>query len=327
VSKLVDWLRVFRANTMPVALLTVLAGFLAGGGDLFSPLGLGFAGFAWLAHHFTFGLNSLLDAPYDAIDKPAEHPPLVGGAISHRAANIVIHAGLFATAFLGIALALSGRGSASISLTFLLLSVVLGYAYNAGLSKVTVWSSLLLSLSFTFLFLFAYFAVTVSVIPLMPPLAAYIFLTFWFEHSWGGNLKDLGESGANLLHNLGVRVSGMILEIPERARVYAWGIKLAGVGLVTSAILREDPPPPVYVLWFAFVSVALFSCHELTRGGRWNRNRLLCWIGCEELASLSLALVVVAQLAGWAEVLTLIMFSFAWVVTLSRVLYPKSFGG
>lgn len=324
-SEFVDWLRVFRTNTMPVVLLTVLAGFLAGGGNPLSLLGVGFAGFAWLAHHFTFGLNSLLDAPHDALNKSMKYHPLADGAISLRTASFAIHAGLFAAALLGISFAFFGGGSAFLSLAFLLLSFVLGYAYNAGLSKVTAWSSLPLSLSFMFLFLFAYFAVAVNITPLMLLLATYVFLTFWFEHSWEGNLKDLGESGANLLRNLGVRVSGRMLKIPERARVYAWGLKLAGVGLVTFAIIRKDPPFLVCVLWFVFISVALFSCHELTRGGRWNRSRLLCWIGCEELASFSLALVAVAHLAGWS-VLAPIVFSFAWVAVLSRVMYPESHG-
>lgn len=118
-----------------------------------------------------------------------------------------------------------------------------------------------------------------------------------------------------------------MLEIPRRARAYAWILKLAGIGLVTSVILAGDPPLLIHALWFILASAALFSCHELTHGGRWGRDRLLFWVGCEELASLSLALVAVAQLAGWVEVLTLITFSFAWVVTLSRVLYPKFFGG
>lgn len=301
-SELVDWLCVFRTNTMPVVLITVLAGFLAAGGNLISPLGAGFAGFAWLAHHSTFGLNSLLDAPYDALNKPKKQHPLVSGAISLETATLVIHAGLFLTALLGSALALFGGGNTSLSLTFLLLSVVLGYAYNVGLSKTTIWSSVPLSLSFVFLFLFAYFAAAASATPLMPPLAVYVFLTFWFEHSWEGNLKDLGESGANLLHNLGVRVRRGVLKIPEHARVYAWGLKLAGIGLITSLIFAGDPPLFTRALWFALASAALFSCHELTRGGRWDRNRLLFWTGCGELASFSLAPVAVAQLAGMAEV-------------------------
>jgi len=325
-SRLVDWLYVFRANTMPVVLITVLTGFMAAGGDSGSPLAAGFIAFAWLAHHFTFGLNSLLDTPYDTLNKPKEQHPLASGAIFLKTAALVIHTGLFLTALLGCALALLGRGNASLSLTFLLLSLVLGYAYNAGLSKTTVWSSAPLSLSFVFLFLFAYFATTTSAVPLVPPLAAYIFLAFWFEHSWEGNLKDLGESGANLLHDLGVRTRRGVLKIPGPARAYAWGLKLAGIGLITPVILAGNPPLFTRALWFALVSIVIFSCHELTRGGRWGRNRLLFWIGCEELASFSLALAAVTQLAGAVEVSILILFSFVWVAVLSRVMYRESFG-
>jgi hypothetical protein len=319
-SGLVDWLCVFRANTMPVVLLTVLAGFLAAGGSLISPLGAGFITFAWLFHHFSFGLNSLLDAPYDALNKPRDHA-LASGAISIGAAALVIHTGLFLTALLGCALALSGGGSASLSLAFLLLSVVLGYAYNAGLSRTTAWSSAPLSLSFVFLFLFAHFATTVSPTPLVPVLAAYIYLTFWFEHSWEGNLKDLGESGANLLHNLGVKRRRGRLEIPRPARAYAWGIKLAGIGLITLAIFAGNPTLPARLLWFVLASMALYSCHELTCGGRWSRVRLLFWTACEELSSFSLIPTALISTAGAWSTCGLIVFSFTWTVVLSHVMY------
>lgn len=322
-SKAIDWLQVFRAPTLPAVLLPVMIGFLAGGGDAFGPLGLGFLLWAWAAHHLSFGHNSLLDAMggHDEGKDPETHP-LVSGAVSVESAQRVVYPGLVLVAAYGVVLSWLGGGSGFLSLASLLLFFATGYAYN-GVSKVTRWSFLPISASFALLLLFGYFAVAEALSPQAALLASFVFLTMWFEADWEGNLKDIRTGEANMLRELGVGLELGGLAV-GRARPYAWAVKLAGLGVITYAILRHAPTPFAVAAWATLAGVALISAHRLTTDQRWDRDRILAYTGSEELASFSLGLVAVAPAAGWGAVVALVAFSVAWVFALARITHGSS---
>lgn len=315
------WLQILRMNLLPVLLLPLFAGFLAGGGSFFSICGALL--FAWgvLAFAFSFGHNSLEDAisGHDAQAKDPKTHPFVSGAVSLELGRKAMHLGLPAVAALGIFLAICGTGSKFSAVSCLFLFMVFGYAYN-GVSKFTRWSFLPISASFASLTLFGYFLAAESLSPLAFLLTWFVFLTMWFEADFEGVLKDVKSREESMLKDMGVEVTGSRI-VWGNAPIYGWTLKLAGLGVITYTVLWRVLTPPTALAWSFFCAVALLVTHALTSASSWNRNQIMILIGAEELSSFFLPLVAVAPLAGWAPVVFLIVFSVLWVPITSSVLY------
>jgi len=303
-----NWLAVMRAPTLLAVLAPVMAGFLAGGGGLFTLRGLGFLAFAWAMHHFTFAHNTLLDVAYDAEKGPECHP-LTSGAMPLATARTAVYGGLLLSATLGTVLALTGGGNPGASLAALLFFTTAGFAYNEC-SKVAPHAWALLALSFASLAPFAYFAVAPAADPLVILLAGYFFLTFWFGTWWEGNMKDIEFRGANALRDMGVHVKNKKLVIQKNHALCARAVKLVAVTLAAAGLAAQDN---AFVAFFAgiLVAVMVYFSWGLTRERTWDRERVVTEIGCEEVASLLLPIAVVA---GWVEVLVLVVFGAAYTM-------------
>lgn len=318
-----SWLQIFRINLLPVFLLPLFAGYLAGGGNLFSFYGVFL--FAWgvLAFAFSFGHNSLEDAlsGHDLEAKDPETHPLVSGEVSLELGRKVIHLGLCLVAVLGVCLAAFGAGSSFLASSFLLVFSVLGYVYN-GVSKFARWSFLPISASFSSLVLFGYSLAAGHLSTLVLLLALFVFLTMWFEADFEGVLKDI-RTEESLLGDLGSRITGNRIEW-RGARAYGWALKLTGLGVITYAVLWEVLTPLTALAWGFFCPLAIVVTAMLTAMGSWNRGRVMFLIGIEELSCFSLGVAATAPIAGWAPVIFLIVFSVLWVPVASSGVYGAS---
>lgn len=316
-----DWLQIFRMNLLPIFLLPLFVGFLAGGGELFSVYGASLFGWGVFAFAFSFGHNSLEDAisGYDRRAKDPETHPFVSGSVSLELGRKVMHSALPAVAALGIILATCGTGSGFLAVLCLLLFMALGYTYN-GVSKFTRWSFLPISASFASLTLFGYFLAAESLSPLAFLLTWFVFLTMWFEAGFEGALKDAQSEEESVLEGMGAEVIGSKI-MWGKAQIYGWALKLAGLGVITYTVLWRVLSPLTALGWGFFCAVALLATYALTSTSSWSRNRIMVLIGVEELSSFFLALVAAAPLAGWMPVIFLICFSVLWVLAASSTLY------
>lgn len=320
---LTDWSQVFRIPTLPVVVLPVMGGFLAGGGELFSPFGGTLFAWSVILHHFTFGHNSLMDAVsgHDSEKDPRTHP-LVRLGTSTAAARKVIFPGLVLAMGLGAVLSLSGGGRASLSLVCLLLFSALGHAYN-GVSKFTRWSFLPISSAFACLPAYSYFAVSDTVGVMVVPLVGFTFLTMWFEADFEGALKDIKTKEKSTLKSLGVEVNWGRIEW-GCSWIYGGVLKLAGLEVITYTILWGTPTLSTTIAWAFFSSVAIAAACVLMTTESWDRERIMVLTGVEELSSFSLLLVATVPAAGWTPAALLIIFSILWVLTTSSAVYGAS---
>ncbi|MEM1866047.1 MAG: UbiA family prenyltransferase [Ignisphaera sp.] len=185
-SKIVDWLRLFRAQTAPATVMCLLVPYLLAGGRNIADFVVLFV-LSHLLHFFSFGHNSVMDYWLDIHDPSKKHHPLVSGKIGLRDAHKVIHYGGCLTAFL---IALYSVYKNPLSLAPFLMYVVFGHAYNDGLDHLTTHSWISISLCFTSLSMYGYILVKGFTVDLLL-IALWSFLTIFYQIAFEGNYKDL----------------------------------------------------------------------------------------------------------------------------------------
>ena len=79
IEKVIDWFRIFRAQTAADVFLLVLLPYLVAGGEFFSWFTLALALWSILVHHISFGHNTVLDTMlgWDSRDPNKRHHPLI----------------------------------------------------------------------------------------------------------------------------------------------------------------------------------------------------------------------------------------------------------
>jgi len=329
----VEWLRVFRAQTYPASLMLILIFYFLGGGELISWYTLYLALFALIAHYFGFGHNSLMDScrvprigakPYDASDKHKKHHPLVSGEISFDSAHKVIHTGLIATAVIGCILIYFSGGNKFLATVCLFLYMVFGQAYNDGLDKSTVLSFLAISPCFTFFGLFGYFLVAKELSLGAVILAVYVFLLEWFENDIEGGLKEVeAKSEKNIMVALGCRVKGGKLTVPLRAKVYGLGVKVASLCVMPLMLMPDIVSLTIFVV--VALPTLMFAC-KILKSGEYDRDRLLVGFSIEEILSIYLPYFALSPILGY-EILTILPIGVIYFAVINRinwgVAYPK----
>lgn len=201
------WLQLFRAQTAPATVFTILVPYLlAGGRDPLVIILIIILG--TVMHYFSFGHNSVMDYWYDIHDPNKQHHPLIKGIISFESANKVIHYGLSITLLLAVLFTIYVSPVPAIALFFLMSYVAFGHAYNDGLDKNTSHSWISISLCFTSLTLYGWFLGTSSFNIITLLVALWAFLTIFYQIAWEGNLKDLWNPAEkhNLLRRIGITI-------------------------------------------------------------------------------------------------------------------------
>lgn len=324
-----DWLRVFRAQTAPATLLVVMVPFLLGGGNLFSFFGLALFVFAIVLHWFIFGHNSLMDTAtgFDLKDKNKQHHPLVSGKISLNKAHNVIHTGLCLLTVLGILLVLLSPGNHLLAISWFLVFMVTGFAYNNGLSKSTIFSFVPITVCFTSLSVFAYYLSAQAMSPLMVLAALYIAFVEIFQISYEGELKELEAGEANLLRRLGAKIEQGFF-VPNRAGDYGTWVKAIGLA-IAGLILWVLPSVNVFsfILFLILLFFAGFYLARLTRFQKWDRNKALMDMSKEEIVSIYILPVVLIPLIGAIQAISLMAFGVVYFFAMNKlnwgVFYPK----
>jgi len=299
--KILDYLRIGRAQTYPADLFLVLVPFLHGRLDLIQAAVLSVM--VWFTHLLSFGQNSLLDSciitekgkpPPDFTDPSKQHHPLIKGTVSlHEAKNVVLW-GLGVTATVFVAFTLLAAENLPFAIASLFLYYVWGSLYNEGLSKESPFGFLSISLCFTFLAMWAWFLShnTINMLGLF--YVAYVSCTILFQIAYSGFVKELEiKERSNLLVNMGARVdaeNGLKRFVPGKSWIFAWFVK--GLNLLFGALLLLENFSMVGLVMFALLSVViLHRLHQLTKPRPYIRNK--------ELLSMSVMEILTIYLVPW----------------------------
>lgn len=292
-EKVKDYLRMFRAQTMPATLFLILVPYLTNG-TLISLETLEVALFAVLAHYLSFGHNSLMDTygGWDLKDPSKASHPLVAGRISMTAAHNVIHWGLALLAILGCIITFQLSPTPVIALLCLLMWFVWGHSYNDGLDKESLFSFVPISLCFTFMGMYGWFLSHGSLNMTGWLYIGYVFFLILFQISYEGCLKELEiRERSNILVKFGaeVRVVGGIKRfIPGRSGNY--GVVTKGLNVFFGLLLLLWNFNQVRLVAFVILSALIFTLlHQLVKPRLYIRDKELLSMSIMEILSIYLA--------------------------------------
>lgn len=318
-----EWLRVARAQTAPATMLLILVPYLTNA-SLFSLEALIIGTFALLAHWISFGHNTLMDFAlgYDKRDPSKQHFPLHRGALSLHAAHNVIHWGLSLLTVWAIILSFWLSPNPAASISFLLLWVVFGQAYNDGLSKESLLGFIPISVCFTAAALWGWFLSHRDIDTIGLLYSGYVFFTILFQISWSGFIKEIGlKERSNILVKMGAHLEEKLFK-PGKAWIYAWIIKginlYFGILLLLQSFTLERLV--TVVLFSIFIIIML---HRLTKSRIYRREKELMSMSIMEILTIYLPLPLLLDLcvAGILMIIGLLYF-FLVNLWLWRVPHP-----
>jgi 4-hydroxybenzoate polyprenyltransferase len=319
-----DILRIGRVQTYPASLLMVLACFLAPRCEY--PLWMLASLFplVWLMHFVGFGLNSFLDTAmgYDKRDPSKAHHPLVSGRVSLRTGCLILNWSAIAVLGLALLVSLYGRNPTA-SLSFLVLYIVNGYAYNCGLSKESIFGFIPICFCFTSQAAWGYFLSHETIDLFGTLLLGYVFFTILFQIAWSGHLKEIGiKERGNLLIRLGAKLVGKRF-IPGNAFYFGWTIKTANV-ILGCILLILSKPGLFLLIWSSLVIVGIgFFLTNLISPRMYVRSRELFNMSMMEVLTIYFPLPMI--MGTWS--IPLMIGGLAYFIGINLLLwgvpYPK----
>lgn len=354
-----EWLQLFRAQTAPATVYSILVPYLlAGGRDWIVVLTVMILG--TFLHYFTFGHNSLMDYWYDREDPNKQHHPLVKGVIPIDSAHKVIHYGLALTSIVFIVLTIIISPKPVYTLSFLLAYIVFGHAYNDGLDKNTSHSWISITLCFTALAGYGWFLGTGRIDLEFYLILVWAFLTIFYQIAWEGNLKDVFNPAEklNLLRNLGVSVEdestslnygyteeGKIymeektdwvkLSIPNWLNVFMYSVRTILNTVVLILLLYVNYSSGLVFLFAVGIFELLTGAETIfvTRihrivSRKFQRDELLEYFGLAE-ATEFFRLISVYMAQGIGQFLVgvfLIIYGLEYFIVMNKLLWKSKFG-
>lgn len=349
-----DYFRIGRAQTVPASALLMYTGLLLGGAELFSIFGVAMLGFSILFHIASFGQNSVMDSTIkpeigegysvDESDENKSHHPIIDGSVSLREAFLSINTLLYALMVVASILPFITPGDTSYALFFFIVWIVMGQAYNNGMSVFTKWKWVYISTCFTGLILYFYFLFAQSFNTIIILTALYLFVRTWAQNGFEGEMKDLDAPENNMLEKLGARIgTGAVEEkegdinfkiatdkfYPGYAGIYGFSLAIAEVNLFLPIALI------IYsslhgILPFTFLGVSVFSLivgvHltlKMCGERKWVRSLELKRMGLCEISFIYAIVILLAPVIGYLEVLALLLFGVAWFFGMNKFLWGK----
>lgn len=308
---------------MPATLLLVLIPYLINA-NLFNFKTLIIALFAVSTHYLSFGQNSLLDTAmgYDVNDQNKSHHPLISGRIKLSTAHNVIHWGLCGLAIFGVLISLYYAVNQLFAVIFLFMFYVFGIAYNAGLSKESLFGFLPISICFTSLAAFGYMLSHVGFDYLGFLLLAYFFMTILFQISWSGHLKELEmKERSNILVRMGAKVEKGRFT-PGYSAIYGVVIKLINVPVLGVLILAEGLDW-TKILWLGImIGLVCGYLLKLIAPRKYIRSKELRNMSIMEILTIYTPVPLVLP---WQEASILMLIGVAYFLIMNRILWGTSY--
>jgi hypothetical protein len=306
---IVDWLRVFRAQTSPASFLLAVASYYAGGGSSLLMVGV-LVVIGALVHWASFGSNSLTDVAADRADPFKQHHPLVSGRIPEDRAVRVLG---WMQMLLLLVLCWLARGDWVGTLGVAVFGVC-GYVYNFRFAKVSVWGWVPITLSFGGLSVWA-MRLGGHVNPLF---LGWVCVQLVFQIDWSGRLKDLTTSEPSWMKLLGARITnGMFL--PGWSLLYAFELQVAQIALGTALLHAAGARGLPMVVVAALLGIVVgLTWARLALPRFHSRVKDLRNMALHEVAATFIGLFAVAPF--WVAC-ALAAFGFVWFVFFNRILW------
>ena len=309
-EKLLDWFRLGRWHTTPATVILLVSSYVAGGGSLFSLMGLLLFLYGLLNHWTCFGHNVVMDYWWDLEDPSKSHHPLTAGRIRLEDAVNVVNGLLGVCLLIGLLFAWGNWWS----LFWFAMFIAGGFLYNNWLSKTTVWGWVPITVCYTSLSIYAMgLAGGFNLL-----YALYIMFTIWFQIGWSGYLKEIEVSKqANLLRRLGAGVEDGWFRASKIAKLFGAVVKLGNFCLGVVMLYYVDFWRQVIG---AFLLVAMWAMLDLCvlRNRKWDRLKELKNMSLMEIVTIYLGMFLVMPLA---EALVLAGFGLAWFTLMNKYLW------
>ena len=313
-----EWSMLFRSHTASLTVTVVLIGFILGGGKLFSLLGLVLIVFSLFLHYFTFGNNSLMHAcivprvgelPYDVQDEMKKHHPLITEKIKLSTAHKVIYTGIFLISIVAIIISFYGSGNTSLSLAFFLIFGVTGFAYNCGLSKVTIWKFLPISTCFAALSAYAFFLMADTINDLFIMVFIFIFLAEVFQTAILSDQKDIETNfEINFLKYLGTKISNDKIYMSFSSKVVSWFIKLLNLAIGLYIFISTEINIAILFFIILFMLIIVYYTYKIIHDTEWGRYKKIKYYSFEEISTIIFLLIILIPYMGLLEVLIITLF-------------------
>jgi len=204
------WLQLFRAQTAPLTVLTVMAAYFNGESNIFT--GLILIILLILSHYMSYGHNSLMDTAmcYDTFDINKRHHPINNGTIDINTAHKVIHIGMILVTILVIMVTVMIAINPIYSLVSLILWIVFGQAYNDGMSKESILAIPIISIQASTMISWGWFLSHKNLDIIGLAFIMYNFVLIFLQISFHGSLKDIKQSEkSSLITRLGTFYSNI----------------------------------------------------------------------------------------------------------------------
>lgn len=333
IERLKAWLQLGRAQTYPADLLLVMVPFMMGSPNLLQILTVSVLMF--FVHWSSFGENSVLDFTqgYDKTDSAKSHHPLCDGRINVTSAINVMHTTKALSAVAAIFLIVLWSPNPTMAMAALFLWYAFGTAYNAGLSKETIFGFVPIMLCFMAMGAWGWF-LTHAVLDTLG--WAYIFYSgtvILFQIAWSGNLKDIEQhEKSNLLEKLGARIHvvndrGLKRFYPGfKATLFGLTSKCLGITALLILCFVQSPLGLDKIIWTALMISGMFiMMGKLLIPRYWDKPKELRNMSLMEIFSI---FAPVGLLLDWVSAGILLTFALGWFYLANKwmwgtKLYPK----
>jgi hypothetical protein len=324
--KVREWLKLFRAPTSPMTVLSVELFFLIAGGSFISLFNLGLVLWATLVHWLGAAHNTLMDTSrgFDQENPHMKKQPLVAGTLDLNTVHNVTHWLTIVALLLGILIIWYSPGNQMYAAIYLLVYAVAGHAYNDGLNKSTVLSFIPYTLSYASLCAFSYYVFALSATTLFFLSLAYMILTLMFTAGWEIPLKDITlEKERNLLRKLKVKVEKGKFKSSIAGRLFGYVLKIASVVVLFLTGLISITASVTGVSTLIVLVLVIVFAILMIENREHNYERDIIYIALSDLSSAFLLPVVLVAVIGGIEVMSMISYAIIWFIIFNELTWSS----
>jgi len=329
-NKVAAYARLLRIPGLAaLATPTIIAAITVGVYDLYS-LSLLFLIGAFAAI-YGFILNDYSDVELDKLIPELHGKPLVSGDVSKKNA-LTISIFLILLTFLFIFILWRGEVLDEykfMALICIILAGILGSFYNIYGKKIA-GSDFFVAISMSLVFLFG----ALSFGP--PGILTWIIFLLTFNqalhmNSVEGGIKDADHDYKmgvnNIALNVGVKVKGEDIFIPNSFKIFGLGIRLFSVLLLFSPFIFFNVSYSILqltILALGSLGVLFFNVRLLTIK-KFDRSRIRKYIGIQSFLRYSLVPIMLLSTVGEMVTLILIAFPIGWYIVFAPLIGEKLF--